>query len=577
MPAAPPTAAAISVPQTMELLDGQFAPVAKGVADGIYALWLGSGISLTRVDGLRDLVAKVIKFLQARADPGDGARRFRRALDHVVAVARLSPDQQASIDWTIPLDSWAPETRQLLIDALLRDYSGLLDVRVDGEPPDYLLWEAVDVRHAYGDGDDPDIEHLCLAILSLEGVLPDITSANWDGLFEAAVKQLGGSLPETLHVCVRNADLREARGRTRMLKFHGCALLANLHPDTYRPLLVGRRSQIVSWPYDVGSRVMRTAMLSLATTRPTLMIGLSAQDTNIQDLFAAAKDQMCWPWPDERPAHVFAEDQLGLDQATILRVVYGEQYDAHSAEIAKSALLRAHAKPLLLALVLHVVSAKLQAFARAVHAPQLTAPDLDALAAGIVSLRDEVATAVDADRLLVLRTAVSRHGRAVALFRGEGHPAHGDSRYRPLSAVPARGVAVEPSVASNGVREMAAGLGILGNGHATNRWQVFQGPSTTGSDGALRVLSAGRETAVFFAASAEAAVRLQAEGLISTTSKDVLVVHSRERIRRQTRSPQQRYGRTGRLAHREVGMAELLEHATDFNDLAARFQQEAVL
>lgn len=37
-----PNAAAITVPETLALLDGPFAPVARGVAEDRYVLWLGS-------------------------------------------------------------------------------------------------------------------------------------------------------------------------------------------------------------------------------------------------------------------------------------------------------------------------------------------------------------------------------------------------------------------------------------------------------------------------------------------------------------------------------------------------------
>jgi hypothetical protein len=47
-----PSAANITVAETLGLLDGPFTGLAKGVAEGRYALWLGSGISLSRVPGL---------------------------------------------------------------------------------------------------------------------------------------------------------------------------------------------------------------------------------------------------------------------------------------------------------------------------------------------------------------------------------------------------------------------------------------------------------------------------------------------------------------------------------------------
>jgi hypothetical protein len=64
-----PNAATITVPETLALLDGQFASMARGVAEDRYVLWLGSGISFGRVDGLRQVIAKVLEFLRVRTNP----------------------------------------------------------------------------------------------------------------------------------------------------------------------------------------------------------------------------------------------------------------------------------------------------------------------------------------------------------------------------------------------------------------------------------------------------------------------------------------------------------------------------
>jgi hypothetical protein len=54
------------------------------------------------------------------------------------------------------------------------------------------------------------------------------------------------------------------------------------------------------------------------------MIGLSLQDTNLQDLFAAARRENAWPWPPKPApqAHVFCEDRIGIHQSNMLRTVY---------------------------------------------------------------------------------------------------------------------------------------------------------------------------------------------------------------------------------------------------------------
>ena len=63
-------------------------------------------------------------------------------------------------------------------------------------------------------------------------------------------------------------------------------------------------------------------LIDVIATKPTLMMGLSAQDANIQTIFAAAEARLAWPWPGDRPSYVFSEDRLGADQQSLLRNVY---------------------------------------------------------------------------------------------------------------------------------------------------------------------------------------------------------------------------------------------------------------
>jgi hypothetical protein len=90
-----PTADSITVKETLELLDGEFASLAKGVASGRYVFWLGSGISRRRVPDLGGLVRKVLEFLQAHIDPGDPRCVHRKALERAVDLAGLRDDERA--------------------------------------------------------------------------------------------------------------------------------------------------------------------------------------------------------------------------------------------------------------------------------------------------------------------------------------------------------------------------------------------------------------------------------------------------------------------------------------------------
>lgn len=347
----------ISVEKTLELLDGPLASIAAGIAQDRYAFWLGSGISFGRMASLKELIARVLDHLQQRVTPDAGCR-FRRALKEILRLAHLSTADQAAIDLGNSIAAW-PHLESL-IDRLASDYARLLDQQVDGELPDYLLWHGVNVPDTYGDLTvEPDSEHLCLAVLILEGVSSDMPSANWDGLVERAVDAIAPGSPAIV-VCVEPDDLRKPVYKTRLYKFHGCAILAGRDQARYRPRLIGRQSQIIGWSTRAENVAMVEHLIDLATTKRTLMLGLSTQDVNIQAIFASAQSRMPWPWPSDPPAYVFSEDRLGVDQRILLQNVYREAYSAANRHaIEDSALIRAYAKPLLCALALHVVCSKL--------------------------------------------------------------------------------------------------------------------------------------------------------------------------------------------------------------------------
>ncbi len=575
-PAAAPTALTIKIRQVIDLLDGDFAALAEGIAQRRYAFWLGSGISRERVDDLKRVIARVLTYLCDRIDPAVANCRFRMALDEALSHAQLSAAERAAIDFARPVEEWP--VLDTVLARLTGAYARLLDVRVEGEADDYLLWEAVDVSTTFAAaGAKPDCEHLCIAILAIEGVVPDVASANWDGLIEAAVDELTETSGTTLRICVRAEDLREPPLPTRLLKFHGCAVRAGLDPATYRPLLIARLSQITQWRHNPAYTMMRRQLVDLATTKPTLMIGLSAQDSNIQDLFAEGEALMTWAWPCSPPAHVFAEEALGHDQRNLLRCVYRAAYTANGPAIEAGARFRAFAKPLLTALVLHVLCTKLRAFTRAVNAPSLTAADRAELENGIVVLRDRVAATAEPDRLTFIRDFVRGVARGLTLFQEGAMPVARSRAYRALGASPVHMIPDDPTLPTSGVREMAAALALLGLGDADASWAVAPGDATQPNDGAIRITSPAGSARVFFAAHSGAGVQLEINAIVGPDDGDAIIIHSTASVPRMARSPRASPGRTGRAGLRNVGMAELLRDAADATELRRRFREEAAL
>jgi hypothetical protein len=564
---------AITVAQTQELLDGPFRELAAGVAEGQYAFWLGSGISRDIVDDLKEVVKKVVRYLRDHSDFTDAACRYTAALRKTLDLAQLSPLEINSFDLTAQFTAWDPILVKIIQDRLVGKYSKLLDIRVEGKDPDFLLWEIIDVSTTYANPTlTPLCEHLCIAILGIEGVLRQAPTANWDGLIEKAVDELAGPGAPVLQVCVVDNDFVQPAKRLRLLKFHGCAVRAQADPATYRTLLVGRQGQIEDWAKEPAFAVMRQQMVSLATVHRTLMIGLSAQDTNIRDVFRDGKAMMQWPWPSHPPAYVFAEETVGDEQRVILGSVYRQAYDTDPQAVADAARLRAFAKPLLVALVLDILERKLRALVE--QAPGLSGADRQALAAGLRTLRSRLAAAADGDRTAYVRAFVTETARALRTLRGVSG---GAGAYEPLGTQIVSQIAADPNNSTSGLPGFAAALSMLGLGEADGDWTVSSVDPATAETGTVSVTpTGGSKQRFFFVANQEVALNLHVEGAVRDDEPDAVVVYSTRPETRARRSPRRSW-RTGRHTTRRLGIQALMQDAVDLAEFRRRFREEAVL
>jgi hypothetical protein len=463
------------------------------------------------------------------------------------------------------------------VQGLIFNYAKLLNVAVEGEEPDFFLWEAVDVRDSFANpASTPDAEHLCIAILAIEGVASDIASANWDGLIEIATRELAGDLP-IVTVYVRAEDLRLPASRSRLFKFHGCAIRARDDEATYRPLLIARHPQIHGWVEDPANAAIVGRLVSLIVSKPTLTVGLSAQDANILNIFNRAHAQLAWNWPGDRPAYVFAENDLGADQKGLLECVYKDAFTAATrTPIRQSALIQAFAKPLLIALVLYVWYAKLCALVGIAPSPTLDPAARDQLASGLKTLRDLVATRVEPDHVGFVRTFIEHTGRALSLFQ-QGNALTGGYLYRPLSGTPVQQIGAEPALPQSGLRELAVALALFGNGVENGTWSVASADPADPTTGAFSVLGGSVPAKVFFAANSHAALRLHTNGYVSDDAEDVIVVHSLDVPPTMARSPSGPLGRPGRARARAISISELLDGPGDAADLLQRFREEVAL
>lgn len=550
-----PNAATISVSEVLALLDSDFKRFAQGVADGRYAFWLGSGISLRRFPGLKDIVVKALEHLRGRADLNRTDCPFKAAMYRAFGVANLTEDERASINLNDPVESWP--NIDLLRNRLSGQYATFLNIDIDGQPLDYLVWEAVNVTEVYADDTvAPDAEHYAIAALIKEGVVTELPSANWDGLIEKAVDELSGG-QTSLKVCVRPQDLQAINQRATLIKFHGCAVRAREDEGTYRDYLVGAQRQIDGWENAPNTQGLAQYLVSVALTRPTLMLGLSAQDANIRKVFGLAAATQNWAWPGDVPAYVMAEDTIGEAQLALLANVYRDQFrDGNRQTIKDSAHLRAFAKPLLTALLLWVFGAKLQK-AACLGSFQLN-EDLTAwVDEGIVIMRDRLATANTGDHLSFILEILAGVSRTKRIFLSGKHSPDA-TRYEAVTQVPVSQMNRSAETESNGLAEAAVAVATLAKGTASDDWSILCSDPTDDRSGTLRIVKGARTDRVFVLSNAEAELSLFDSGAVEEEDQDVILIHSQPVRERFARSPSRAPGRTGVLGPRRLSISSLL-------------------
>lgn len=558
-------ASTITIAETLDLLDGPKERFVAGFQAGQYALWLGSGISRERVVGLDGVLSKLLENLRLRITGADC--EHHHAFDAILGLADLSADERAQIDFAQPVSSWP--IHDVLIDRLWSKYSKVLGTEVQGRPFDYLLWDVLDFATTFAT-QKADAEHLAIGMLVLEGVVSDIATANWDGLLETAMVELGRP-NETFLVAVTGGDLLGPQGIGRLYKFHGCANRAIANEAEYRPLLVAREAAITHWGLNPRFTQMREQLRALIARSRTLMIGLSGQDTNIQQLFSA---NGC-AWDSVPTPIVFAAQDLSDGQKSILEGAYQGDYETNREQIRTDATLPAFGKPLLLALLLRTLFGKLAALSGLLTAPAVGAAGKQSLVDGLKALEGAAAQAGNANRYVCARTIAALMGRVSEQFLG-GPGSAGRRPYMPLSAQPARLMQQDPAIGFSGRPEAAAALGLIGQGLVASRWSVAIDDPELPTSGALRLVAPAAEARVFLAANDDNINQLVASGAFDEADDDVVVICSRTVTPRQQRSPSKSW-RTGKAPPRYVSVRELLDGSASFDEIQNRFISEVGL
>lgn len=514
----------ISIREVLLKYEAEFAEMALAMENGEYALWVGSGIS-RKAPNLGNLIERALEFLRVRAIESATEENYLPALRKTLELAKIDP-ASLSGQFGTPLAEW-PQ-RETIINELWNNYSRVLDTRIKEEPTDFILWDAIDIREAFAHPAEPAAEHLCIAILILEGAIRTIASANWDGFIESAIVKLSAGAQGVLQVVVDPEQLRDAAGRAKLLKFHGCIVSATQDPGTFRKYLTGSRTQITEWPDSPLFAAMRNAVIDVATNQKSLVLGLSIQDNNLQSIFSKAKQVNPWPWPcaPRAPGHVFCEDVIKDGQNDVLKIVYGDAYNDNIDEIHAGTHLRAWGEQVLLAMVLKLISDKLEKLMRLSLTDAGKAHMTSELTVLLKGLRDHVADLAIGDRTAFSNIAISAWSRLMSIFRRGTLPTNPDAYEVVSSSVP-KILDGDQNAQATRLGNLAIALALLEHGRIHGFWTLFPVTAPEASGGALKARASwvgAPERPLFLVKSATEAIILERNGAFTNDNSIVLLM-----------------------------------------------------
>lgn len=562
---APTSASDVTVSYALSKLDTSWSKFASAFANDEYALWLGSAISKDSVPGLWPLMAKLLESLRTAIEPTNLTCSYRKALKKIIALADLIPKaERDSIDYTQTVESWTLKDR--LIEALINKYAHVLNVSVDGKELDYLYWDLLDLPNTYAaDALKPDAEHLCIAILALEGAVSKIASANWDALIENACMQLGG--PAFLfQVSVNGAEARGTTPDAIIVKFHGCALKAKQNQTAYRKHIVARHPQIDGWVEESIKKPVVQEIVSILKDKKTLMVGLSAQDANIRNIFPKAAAVLAWNWPSEPPACVFAGEAVNPDQLAILENVYATSCTAaNRSQIEEASLFQSYSKALFTALTLKTLSYKLNAYLSLIPESTLPKTEVENLGKSISFFRDYLAKQVDKIGYLdFVGILIKGIYQGLSVYRRGMAPIDGGApSYEPLDRKPASRSIVDPSFLESGNVEISVLVALLGRGLSEGLWSIVL--DETPEKISFQVLSKLKKATFSFVRDSHIRLKL-------TVEEDILI-QGLEIIEAAQRSPRP----APRLSKREFSIRKLLQDSKSADELFQQFRYEAAI
>ena len=325
-------------------LRGQHQDLLSQILDSGFCLWLGSGVSRERFMPLGALLEHLLDQLHQRIRPSDPGCPYLSALRTILHDIGSATD----VDPGAHIGTWEASTRLRIIKDLIGKYSDVFGVHIE-DPGGSLeiWWDVLKLQEIYAEKKDgPDAEHRLTALLVEEGVFKELFTTNWDTLIEDAALEVRNGRSPILGVYVQPERMAASPGeRARLRKVHGCARSAVNDPTVFKDLFIVTKSHIQKWKEFQRWDPFRDELRVSLRKNPSLLVGISAQDWNLQlEILQAYMTQ-------ENSASVrlvFSGESLTHHQKVVLRGAHAAAvYQANAAKIDAQSLVQLYGKPLL--------------------------------------------------------------------------------------------------------------------------------------------------------------------------------------------------------------------------------------
>lgn len=341
-----------SLSEAIDLLEGPSRALRDQVLSGKSVPWFGSGISREVVLAVGPLLLELCSKLYENSAPADHDCPYQLALRTIIGYSH-----SAKLDPAVHPRDWNSDDWETAAQVLVDKYSTILGLEIQvGTEVVELRWDVINLIEIYSTPQTPDAEHEFIALLMAEGIWCQAVTTNWDALIECADELLSDGERPLIETVASQDEIAVANiNAARLLKIHGCALKSSNDHSRYASALVGTENEILGWM--VNAKPIYEALRDILRQRPVLFIGLSGQDFNLKAQFQAADSSL--PFDANAPRISFSGNALSAHHEIILRAFYTSLgFTAHRSAILASSLVKLYAKPLLGALYIEMLFAK---------------------------------------------------------------------------------------------------------------------------------------------------------------------------------------------------------------------------